>query len=148
MKKKLLSLLVAVCLFIPCLFMLSACGNNVVGKYTVSEITMGDTTWSKAEFEEKKDSEDLSLTEKMFVEMCSAFFDMSLELKEDGVAAQTISVGGVEQSVECTYTVDGDKVVVSAEGSEDIECTFKDNTLISTQDMGMDTQLIIVFAKN
>ena len=104
MKKKLLSLLVAVCLFIPCLFMLSACGNNVVGKYTVSEITMGDTTWSKAEFEEKKDSEDLSLTEKMFVEMCSAFFDMSLELKEDGalcnVAPTVLQLMGIEQPKE------------------------------------------------
>jgi hypothetical protein len=127
--------------------MLSACGNNVVGKYTVSEITMGDTTWSKAEFEEKKDSEDLSLTEKMFVEMCSAFFDMNYEFKEDGVCVKTHKVLGVEKSVEGTYTVDGDKVVVTSEGDSD-ELTFKDNTLKFTDKLGENTQLIIVFAKN
>ena len=147
MKKKLLSLLVAVCLFIPCLIMLSACGNNVVGKYTVSEITMGDTTWSKAEFEEKKDSEDLNATEKMFVEMCASFFELNYEFKEDGVCVQTHKVLGVERSVDGTYTVDGDKVVVTSEGDSE-ELTFKDNTLTFTDDLGENTQLIVVLAKN
>ena len=147
MKKKLLSLLVAVCLFIPCLFMLSACGNNVVGKYTVSEITMGDTTWSKAEFEEKKDSEDLNATEKMFVEMCASFFELNFEFKEDGVCVQSHKVLGEERSVEGTYTVDGDKVVVTSEGDSK-EATFKDNTLTITDDLGDNTQLIVVLAKN
>lgn len=147
MKKKLLSLLIAVCLFIPCLFMLSACGNNVVGKYTVSQITVGDTTWTKAEFEEKKDSEDLNETEKMFIEMYASFFEFNYEFKEDGVCVQSHEVLGVEKSVEGTYTVDGDKVVVTAEGDSD-ELTFKDNTLTFTDKLGENTQLIIVFAKN
>ena len=148
MKKKLLSLLVAVCLFIPCLFMLSACGNNVVGKYTVSEITMGDTTWSKAEFEEKKDSEDLNATEKMFVEMCASFFELNFEFKEDGVVVQTANVLGVETSEEGTYTVDGDKVVITYSKGDSDELTFKDNTLTCTEDLGANTQFKIVFAKN
>ena len=147
MKKKLLSLLVAVCLFIPCLFMLSACGNNVVGKYTVSEITMGDTTWSKAEFEEKKNSEDLNGTEKMFVEMCASFFELNFEFKEDGVCVQTHKVLGEERSVEGTYTVDGDKVVVTSEG-DSREVTFKDNTLTLTADLGAGATMTIVMTKN
>ena len=40
MKKRLLSLLVAVCLFIPCMFMLTACGKaNVAGTYSVYSVS-------------------------------------------------------------------------------------------------------------
>jgi hypothetical protein len=116
MKKKILSLLVAVCLFIPCLFMLSACGDTVVGKYTLSEVGMGEVSWTKEQYEEKKDSDDLDETEQMLLFMAAVMFgsedDVTIEFKEDGTCFIDGSIMGQETTEEGTYTVDGDRITI------------------------------------
>jgi len=133
MKKKILSFLVAVCLFIPCLFMLTACGGDVTGVYKVSTITVGEVSWNKSKYESKKESSDLSNTE----EMISYFFAMNftIELKEDNKYVMTItSDDEVETMEEGTWAQEGKKLTLTPtemESEEDIhELTITNGKLV------------------
>lgn len=131
MKKKFLSLLVAVCMFIPCLFMLTACGNKLEGTYTLHSVTIGETTWTKADYEEKKESTDLSEEEQ---DMLFAFgMNISIEIKDDGTCSYSMTFGEETETMDGTWTQDGDKVTITFDGDPQ-EFTYKDGKLSGSMD--------------
>ena len=147
MKKRILSFIIAVCLFIPCMFLMTACGgDSVPGTYKATEITYGDETLTKADLEEKINSEDLGTEQfiyEMFLEMMNA---NSFELKKDNTVVMTSVFDGETETQTGTWAQDGDKVTISySEDGEDIsvEFTFKDGKLTMTEsDMGMTTTIV------
>ena len=152
MKKKILSFIVAVCLFIPCLFMLSACGSDsVVGKYTLSEVGMGEVSWTKEQYEEKKDSDDLDETEQMLSYMAAMMFgsenDVTIEFKEDGTCFIDGSIMGQETAEEGTYTVDGNKIILDGEDSEEAQMIYENGKIIVSITQGEQT-IKMIFTKN
>lgn len=64
---------------------------------------------------------------------------ITLELK-DGKAKQTMTVSGQTQTVEGTYTVDGDKITISA-GSISSTVTYKDGKI--TVPLGDEGEIVL-----
>ena len=135
MKKKILSLLVAICMFIPCLFMLTACGNDLVGSYTVYSATMGETTLTKADYDAKAGAGTLNEVEEELGEILAS--SQTLELKKDNTFVMTAVYGDETITTNGTWTEDGDKVTLNVTAEEDDEAeavvlTVKDGKLVMT----------------
>ena len=156
MKKRLLSLLVAVCLFIPCMFMLTACGKaNVAGTYSVYSVSYNDITWTKAQYEANKESEELTEPEEEFLMYASMMFEsaMSFELKDDNTFTSSSTMFGQTSTQTGTWAKDGDKITITMtpeeEGDEveSQEMTYADGKLVMsmTED---DMTITITLAKN
>lgn len=155
MKKKILSFMLAVCLFVPCLFMLTACGNSgVVGKYSLYAISSEGITWTKADFEAKVDSEDLSEIEQGLMVMASMLFEenaITLELKDDNTVVFAMSMMGQTEETTGTWTQDGDKITMTpndedADADDVLEITIVDGKLVVAEFMGEDGATL-TFAK-
>ena len=131
MKKKILSLLVAVCLFVPCLFMMTACGKeDVYGKYTIQSVTIDETTMTRAQYEEITDASNLDDNENdcywIFVQ------NTTIELKEDGTFTLSFDEEGTEPtSANGNWTKDGDNLKLCIDGSDEslYDATLKDGKL-------------------
>ena len=158
MRKKLLSLLVAVCLIIPCMFMLTACGktNTAAGTYSISAISMGDITWTAAQYAEKKDAVDLTEDEEDFKMYAQFMFESetTFELKDDNTFSTTSTFMGESETQTGTWTQDGNKVTLTfdleeGETEADVqEATYSNGTLTLSNDMGDDFVMTVVLSKN
>lgn len=156
MKKRLLSLLVAVCLFIPCMFMLTACGKaNVAGTYTVYSVSVNETTWTKEQYEARKEASDLTEAEETLISNGSYLFEMEMtfELKDDNTFTTTSSMFGQTMTQTGTWAKDGNKITITMTPEEEgeeanvQEYTFEDGKLVMsmTED---DMTITITLAKN
>lgn len=131
MKKKLLSLLVAVCLIVPCIFMMTACGkDDIYGKYTMYSVTVDETTMTKADYEAITDTSNLTEDE----EECYDYFEenTAFTLNEDGTFSMTYDTSPTSYvESEGTWTQDGDKIEMSFDSgtSNKINATLKDGKL-------------------
>ena len=145
MKKKLLSLLVAVCMFVPCLVMLTACGNNVVGKYSLYSLTYGEITVTKDDL----GAENLDPEKAAFIEMFGEeMFAATIELKDDNTAI----MGGDGDEMTGTWSQDGDKITITLAVEEgDVDqtqvFTFADGKLSYSMGEGEEA-VTMTFAKN
>ena len=158
MRKKLLSLLVAVCLIVPCMFMLTACGktNTAAGTYSISAISMGDITWTAAQYAEKKDAVDLTEPEEDFKMYAQYMFESetTFELKDDNTFSTTSTLLGETETQTGTWTQDGNKVTLTfdleeGETEADVqEATYSNGTLTLSNDMGDDFVMTVVLSKN
>ena len=158
MRKKLLSLLVAVCLIVPCMFMLTACGktNTAAGTYSISAISMGDITWTAAQYAEKKDAVDLTEDEEDFKMYAQFMFESetTFELKDDNTFSTTSTLLGETETQTGTWTQDGNKVTLTfdleeGETEADVqEATYSNGTLTLSNDMGDDLVMTVVLSKN
>ena len=155
MKKRLLSFLVAVCLFIPCMFMLTACGKaDVTGTYTVYSVSVNDTTWTKEQYEARKEAADLTEGEEMLKMYAGFMFESatSFELKDNNTFTTTSTMGIDTETQTGTWTLDGDKLTLTfdvEEGDEPYtqELTYSDGKLIMTEsEEGMTMKMVL--AKN
>ena len=155
MKKRLLSFLVAVCLFIPCMFMLTACGKaDVTGTYTVYSVSVNDTTWTKEQYEARKEAADLTEGEEMLKMYAGFMFESatSFELKDNNTFTTTSTMGIDTETQTGTWTLDGDKLTLTfdvEEGDEPYtqELTYSDGKLImSESEEGMTMKMVL--AKN
>ena len=154
MKKRLLSLLVAVCLFIPCMFMLTACGKaNVAGTYSVYSVSYNDITWTKAQYEANKESEELTEPEEEFLSYAAMMFEsaMSFELKDDITSSSTMF--GQTSTQTGTWAKDGDKITITMNPEEEgdevesQELTYSDGKLVMSM-TEEDMTITITLAKN
>ena len=158
MRKKLLSLLVAVCLIVPCMFMLTACckTNTAAGTYSISAISMGDITWTAAQYAEKKDAVDLTEEEEDFKMYAQYMFESetTFELKDDNTFSTTSTLLGETETQTGTWTQDGNKVTLTfdleeGETEADVqEATYSNGTLTLSNDMGDDFVMTVVLSKN
>lgn len=127
MKKRILSFLVAVCLLVPCMFLV-ACGNTVEGKYSLHSIKFGELTWTKADYEAKAEATDLTEAEQSLV-MVWGFMGESeptIELKKDGTVVMTATYDEEVETTNGTWTKDGDTItltITEGEGEEAEEYT-------------------------
>ena len=155
MKKRLLSFLVAVCLFIPCMFMLTACGKaDVTGTYTGYSVSVNDTVWTKEQYEARKDASDLTEAETMLLNLAEELFEnnATFEIKDDNTFVSAVREGENADTQTGTWTLDGDKLTLTfdvEDGNEPYtqELTFEDGKLVMTQTFGEMT-MKMVLAKN
>ncbi|MBQ7352207.1 MAG: hypothetical protein IJW59_05070 [Clostridia bacterium] len=152
MKKKILSLLVAVCLIVPCMI-LAACGaKGPEGKYTIHSIAVGETVWTAEDYEAKKDAEDLEGAE-MFLQMigsvCFGEDSMTVELKEDKTFVMAGSMGEGYEEHTGTWTLDGETLTLTNSEAEDepLVCTYKDGTLSYSMEEGPEMTVTITLKK-
>lgn len=156
MKKRLLSFLVAVCLFIPCMFMLTACGKaNVTGTYSIYSVSYNDITWTKEQYEANKESEDLTETEEEFLMYAAMMFEsaMSFELKDDNTFTTSSTMFGQTSTETGTWSKDGDKITITmnpeeeGDETESQELTYSDGKLVMSM-TEEDMVITITLAKN
>ena len=154
MKKKFLSLVLAICLIIPGIVMLSACGKTgPAGVYSVSSVTtvmdgsteaqtftVEDYNTAKAALEQNPDD----MVNGMIVMMLTMFFEMDLTVNEDGTFTMTIDVMGEEETMSGTWTQEGDTLSLTG-GEETATATYKNNTLTMTEP---ESESTVVFSKN
>lgn len=137
MKKRILSFLVAVCLLVPCMFLV-ACGNTVEGKYSLYSIKYGDVTWTKADYEAKAESADLTEPEQMMA-MVWGFIGESaptIELKKDGTVVMESTYEDEVETTNGTWTKEGDTITFTEAGEDPEVMTLKlvDGKLVMTNE--------------
>ena len=137
MKKRILSFLVAVCLLVPCMFLV-ACGNTVEGKYSLYSIKYGDVTWTKADYEAKAESADLTEPEQMMAAVCSYIFEAAptIELKKDGTVVMESTYEDEVETTNGTWTKEGDTITFTEAGEDPEVMTLKlvDGKLVMTNE--------------
>ncbi|MBQ4558620.1 MAG: hypothetical protein IJA61_04530 [Clostridia bacterium] len=125
MKKKILSLVLAICLIVPCVFMLTACGGLKTGvEYKLKEVSV---VWPNDETKELVLGM-AEMTEEEFNANISESIDngLSFTFNEDGTVSAT--QGGETDEEVMYYTLDGDTITIydSEEKTEDdIEMSLK-----------------------
>ena len=134
MKKKLLSLLIAVCLFVPCMFMLTACGTK--GTYTLSGVQVEGVTYTADDPDnEELDAELAQMLEGLFGE--DPQMSMSIELKGGDKCVMKSTFGEETMETEGTWELDGEtlKITTTEEDgdTETVELVCKDGKIYMEQ---------------
>jgi len=148
-KKKILSLLIAVCLFVPC-FLFAACSSSEIGVYMMYSIKSNDVSLTKAEYDRKMVNDDFTDEERNIAFAFSVF--KSIELKEDGKCVINLldfsDEDGRIVAHPGTWTRDRGKITIDPETDEieTMEATYVRGRLTIT-DVTDDEVMTIVFAK-
>ncbi|GEM_PF-2629523 len=115
--------LVAAVMLVALMFTMTACGgskNKVTGTYSFESITEGDQTYTAQQLK------DLYAASGQEINIDSMF---SLEMKSD----KTFTLKSDDKTTTGTYTVDGDKVAMTAENTT-INATYSDGKLTLSDD--------------
>ena len=150
MKKKFLSFVLALCLIIPGIALLSACNNNSpVGTYTVSSITMrtGETevrTFTLDDYNTMKQQYEQNppenIEDEFLLSNLEIFFTLKLTFYEDGNFVMTYL--GYPQAG--TWALNGDTLITifTSEDGEHVErSTYSNNTITMLSE---DTKVVCV----
>lgn len=117
MKKRALTLLLALAMIVS----LAACGggggSSAAGSYKLT----------------KMDAAGISMDLDEMASMAGVEMNITLELKEDGNFSLDMSALGQSESVSGTWKADGNNLVLSAEG-DDLPVTFDGKTIVLEQD--------------
>ena len=117
MKKRALTLLLALAMIVS----LAACGggggSSAAGSYKLT----------------KMDAAGISMDLDELASMAGVEMNITLELKEDGNFSLDMSALGQSESVSGTWKADGNNLVRSAEG-DDLPVTFDGKTIVLEQD--------------
>ena len=142
MKKKILSLLVAVCLIVPCMILAACWGaKGPEGKYSIHSISVGEIVWTAEDYEAKKDATDLEGAEgflQMIGSVCFGEDAMTVELKEDKTFVVVGSMGEGPEEKTGTWTLDGETLTLTNSEAEDdpLVFTYKDGTISYSTEEG------------
>ena len=149
MKKKFLSFVLALCLIIPGIALLSACNNNSpVGTYTLSKSTVGSEIYTVEYYNALKEKYGQTETDewtedKGLFESLKELFEGSLTIYENGVfvlSRPNMTMGG-------TWTIDGDNLIlVPTTGDNAVAtATYSNNTItISDENDGWNASMTYV----
>lgn len=157
MKKKILGLVLALCLIIPCLVMLTACGKgdvNVVGTYSVTSVTMsvgGQESsitleeYSALDTKYQQDPTSLTMEESMSYMMMAGFFGQTLKINEDNTFTWVVSALEESSDVQTgTWTLSDNTLTLSVEGEEEaLSVTVGENSLTVVE--GEDGEAVSIF---
>ena len=142
MKKKFLSFVLALCLIIPGIALLSACNNNSpVGTYTLSKSTVGSEIYTVEYYnalkekygqtDESTDPDEWTEERKTF-EVLKVLFSTEITLYESGA----LVVNQPDIIISGTWTIDGDNLILVTTTGENtvLTATYNNNTITITTD--------------